>query len=174
VLVARSHAVSKLVLATDGSDVARGIPDVLEAWSVFKGLDAEAVSVAPPPDRGFELLAEVYTLGSYQLTEDRQEMTERYRRIAADMAERLATIGMHATSTVVVGDPAGEIIAAAKRSAADLIVIGSRGLRGLDRLFLGSVARNVILHAPCSALVIRPSPTEPESTPERVTAAAAV
>ena len=35
------------------------------------------------------------------------------------------------------------------------IVIGTRGHTGLARLFLGSVARNVLLHAPCSVLVVR-------------------
>ncbi|MEO6059363.1 MAG: universal stress protein [Candidatus Limnocylindria bacterium] len=39
----------------------------------------------------------------------------------------------------------------------DLIVTGSRGLGGLARILLGSVARNVAVHAPCSVLVVRGS-----------------
>jgi hypothetical protein len=38
---------------------------------------------------------------------------------------------------------------------AGIIVVGTRGQTGLRRLVLGSVARNVLLHAPCSVLVVR-------------------
>jgi nucleotide-binding universal stress UspA family protein len=33
--------------------------------------------------------------------------------------------------------------------------MGTRGHTGLARLFLGSVARNVLLHAHCSVLIVR-------------------
>jgi hypothetical protein len=36
-----------------------------------------------------------------------------------------------------------------------VIVVATRGQTGLHRLILGSVARNVLLHAPCSVLVVR-------------------
>jgi nucleotide-binding universal stress UspA family protein len=38
---------------------------------------------------------------------------------------------------------------------ADLIIAGSRALGALDRLLLGSVARNVLIHAHCSVLIVR-------------------
>ena len=41
------------------------------------------------------------------------------------------------------GEPAHQIIAAAEEWGADLIVVGSKGLTGLDRFLLGSVAGNV-------------------------------
>jgi nucleotide-binding universal stress UspA family protein len=53
------------------------------------------------------------------------------------------------------GDPANEILQAAAELKSDLIVTGSRGLGTLDRLVLGSVARNVLIHAPCSVLIVR-------------------
>jgi nucleotide-binding universal stress UspA family protein len=53
------------------------------------------------------------------------------------------------------GDPAAEIIAGAEASGADLIVLGSRGLTGLTRLLLGSVARNVLSGSTASVLVVR-------------------
>jgi hypothetical protein len=55
---------------------------------------------------------------------------------------------------VVAGDAAHEIIDAARRRGADLIVTGTRGLHGLERVILGSVARNVLFHAPCSVMVL--------------------
>jgi nucleotide-binding universal stress UspA family protein len=58
-------------------------------------------------------------------------------------------------TTVVFGDPGEEIVAAAERTHADLIVMGSRGLTGLPRIVLGSVAGHVLRHAPCPILVVK-------------------
>lgn len=40
----------------------------------------------------------------------------------------------------------------------DLLVVGSRGLDALDRFLLGSVSTQVVLHAPCSVLVVKEPP----------------
>jgi nucleotide-binding universal stress UspA family protein len=56
---------------------------------------------------------------------------------------------------IASGDPAEEIIRLANIHQADLIVIGSRGLTGLDRILQGSVSSQVVSDAPCSVLVIR-------------------
>ena len=157
VLVARGERVSRLLVATDGSDVARAIPDLLGTWGVFRGVAAEAFSVAPSPERTFELVADLYTLGNYDFAEDRQRLLDRHRQFAEHMAQRLAELGIPATSTVLAGDAAHEIIAAARRRGVDLIVTGTRGLHGVERVILGSVARNVLLHAPCSVLIVRNS-----------------
>lgn len=50
------------------------------------------------------------------------------------------------------GDPSLEILDAAKVFKADMIAIGSRGLRGLKGM-LGSVSRNILGHAECSVLI---------------------
>ena len=156
VLVARGEHVSRLLIATDGSDAARAIPGLLGAWGVFRGVAAEALSVAPLPERTAELLADVYTLGTYRFTDDdRQQLLDRHCRFAEQLAQELAEQQIPATSSVVAGDAAHEIIDAARRRGTDLIVTGTRGLHGLERVILGSVARNVLLHAPCSVLVLR-------------------
>ena len=51
--------------------------------------------------------------------------------------------------------PAEEIVRAAKDQRADLIVIGSRGLAGKTRSFLGSTASQVVTYSPCSVLVVK-------------------
>jgi nucleotide-binding universal stress UspA family protein len=52
-------------------------------------------------------------------------------------------------------DAASAIVEIAERDHFDLIAIGSRGLSGLQRLMLGSVAEQVCRTAPCPVLVIR-------------------
>jgi universal stress protein F len=55
---------------------------------------------------------------------------------------------------VVVGVPWQAICDAARRDEVDLIVIGSHGYSGFDRL-LGTTAAKVVNHAPCSVIVVR-------------------
>ena len=54
-----------------------------------------------------------------------------------------------------IGKPATKIVEAAKNWPADLIVIGSHGRGGVERLLLGSVAESVVRHASCPVLVVR-------------------
>lgn len=48
-----------------------------------------------------------------------------------------------------------EIVRYAEVDKTDLIVIGSKGMSGIERLLLGSVSSSVIAHAPCSVMVVR-------------------
>lgn len=59
---------------------------------------------------------------------------------------------------LVQGAPADVITAAAEKAGHDLIAVGAHGHRGVRRLLLGSVAENVIRHAPCSVLVVHADP----------------
>jgi len=53
------------------------------------------------------------------------------------------------------GDPAQEIIEYAAKAGMDLIVMGTHGRTGLDRLLMGSVAEKVMRDASCSVLVVK-------------------
>lgn len=64
--------------------------------------------------------------------------------------------GLGCETRVEVGaSPADNIVKYAEESQTDLIVMGHRGLTGLDRFLVGSVAGRVVAHAPCSVLVVR-------------------
>ena len=56
---------------------------------------------------------------------------------------------------VIFGDPAEEIIRLANIYHADLIVIGSRGLTGVQRVIEDSVSSLVVAEATCSVLVVK-------------------
>jgi nucleotide-binding universal stress UspA family protein len=75
-------------------------------------------------------------------------------RIVADFRSRLPA-GTSVLQFIRQGKPGQEIVRAAKDWPADLIVIGSHGRRGLSRAVLGSVAEEVMRHAPCPVLVVR-------------------
>jgi nucleotide-binding universal stress UspA family protein len=73
----------------------------------------------------------------------------------ADRAVALALArGIAAESRVLEGDPSEALVAAAVQEQADLIVLGSHGRRGMQRLLLGSVAETVVRTAPLPVLVV--------------------
>ena len=75
--------------------------------------------------------------------------------VQADALKTAEGKGVAATGEVVHSDsPASAILSAAKD--ADLVVVGARGHGGFSGLRLGSVATQVISHAPCPVLLVRP------------------
>lgn len=53
------------------------------------------------------------------------------------------------------GDPAKEIVRAAVEAGCGLIVMATHGRSGLQRLLMGSVAEEVLRHAPCPVLTVK-------------------
>ncbi len=68
----------------------------------------------------------------------------------------LKEAGIKAELLLHEGDPAEEIVRAAREEGFDLILIGHRGLSPVKAFLLGSVSNRVVTHAPCSVLVVRP------------------
>src|SRR5262249_7285324 len=75
------------------------------------------------------------------------------KRYLDEVAARLPE-GMVAATVVHVGTPWQGICATADDQKADLVVIGSHGDSGLDRL-IGTTAAKVVNHAKQSVLVVR-------------------
>jgi nucleotide-binding universal stress UspA family protein len=154
VLVARSAKLDRLILADDGSCEAMTARDLVGTWPLFAGLDARVVSIARIPEAmsvgpmRHEDASQAYAEGVDALRVMSQTVAS---RDAALLTER----GLQARAEVRCGDPAHEIVGAAIEDEADLIVLGSHGRTGLERLLIGSVARTVVTHAPCSVLVAR-------------------
>jgi nucleotide-binding universal stress UspA family protein len=53
------------------------------------------------------------------------------------------------------GDPATEIVGLARDTGSELIVMGTHGRTGMERMVVGSVAERVLRDAPCSVLVVK-------------------
>lgn len=102
---------------------------------------------------------DLYTLGDERLAKQRRGRAAKSGADADEMAHRLTEVGIAATQHLRTGDPAAEILAAGEDRNTDLSVTGSRGLGTLERLLLGSVARNVLVHARCSVLIVRSAAT---------------
>jgi nucleotide-binding universal stress UspA family protein len=76
------------------------------------------------------------------------------QKVLAGIRERLS-LPASVQEFLPTGDPATEIVTAAREWPADLIVLGSHGRKGVSRLLIGSVAEAVTRRAPCPVLVVR-------------------
>jgi len=73
--------------------------------------------------------------------------------------EEFVRAGKYIRAHLRVGSPDVEIAQLASDIRADLVVVGTHGHKGLDRLLLGSVAESLVRHAPCPVLTYRPKVT---------------
>jgi nucleotide-binding universal stress UspA family protein len=159
VLVARRPTAARIVLGWDGSTCAADAADVLTAWPGLRGAQVRVVSVADvevPWWAGWPSDATPSTMPLFLDAADASRAE--HDRLAREMAGRLREAGVPAEARRRDGDAATELLAEAHEWAADLVVVGTHGRTGLQRVLLGSVARNVLLHATCSVLVVRAKP----------------
>jgi len=63
--------------------------------------------------------------------------------------------GIKTEGVTIIGKPYDAIVEAAKQKHADLIVVGSHGRRGLERLLMGSVTERVVGHTEAGVLVVK-------------------
>lgn len=61
------------------------------------------------------------------------------------------------TGEVVIGDPADKILEYADGEDFDLLIVGTHGAKGLERVLMGSVANKVAQNAPCPILIVNPA-----------------
>jgi hypothetical protein len=124
-----------IVLATDGSSYS----ELAERETLDMGRSCRqilktlvAVSVAPSRDK---LTAAAANL----------------QRVIRSAKER----NLNIEALALVGNPVDEIIKTAKERDLDIIVMGTHGRTGIERVFLGSVAERVVGLAPCAVLIVK-------------------
>ena len=146
------HNTGPMLIAYDGSDSAQHAID--EAAMLAAGAKAVVVYVREP----LEAVA-AHLEGHPALEEIHAGTQDAAERLAAEGADRARRAGLDAEARVVnaVTSTADSILAAAEELDASVIVVGSRGRRGVKSLLLGSVSHHVLHHARRPALVI-PSP----------------
>lgn len=158
VLVVRDDRIDSIVFADDGSAGAERAARALQTWPFLHGLPIAVVAVAEtamPWSAG--MAAGLYDEVVASYARDVELAREAARGLAERSAARLRSAGMAAVPHLLEGDPADRIVEFAGTQPRPLVVVGTRGHGGLARLILGSVARNVLLHAPGSVLVVRES-----------------
>ena len=133
----------RILIAVDGSEVSQR---ALERVATFMREEAEValVTVARP----------IYRDPRYTGYADPTDEEEQ-RKVLFAARDLLERAGIAATGLAPVGDPADEILKAAKQVDAELIVMGARSLGTIERLVLGSVSTKVMHEASCDVLIVK-------------------
>ncbi len=145
------RTLGQVVLAVDASKHSRAACDFLCRYFLDESSRVSVLSVA---SHGLTDMAS-HVLPATEVQQLIQPQIDRAEELVSSYRERIMATGCSVTTQVEVGHPSESILSHAEKVHADLIVVGSRGLEGTERLLLGSVAENVLKYAPCSVLVVR-------------------
>jgi nucleotide-binding universal stress UspA family protein len=165
VLVARGDTIHRILFADDGSELAGRAGEAVRTWPILRRCPVRVISVSDVP-RGWQQVLLPFAADvqdAYEAAVHRSH--KEHMDLAAASVNRLHEAGIEADSAVPQGNPAHHIVEAAVNWGADLVVLGHRGRTG--RLSVGSVAHNVLLHAPCSVLVVRAASQPAEARSRR-------
>jgi len=135
-----------ILVPTDGSEPAGAAVEHAIDLASATGATLHALSVV---DSAAYASLDVSSQSVLDSLEDRAaEATE-------SIAETAADAGVDTVTEVSVGTPHEQITEYADAVGADLIVMGTHGRTGLDRVLLGSVTERVIRGGPCPVLTVR-------------------
>jgi nucleotide-binding universal stress UspA family protein len=146
---------STILVPTDGSDASELALD--RALDLARTVDAD-VHVLSVVETGDEPVG----LDEGQRDELRHRSEERSRQATDRAAERASELGMEATRTVGEGAPAETILEYGTEHDIDLLVMGTQGRAGPDRVRLGSTTERVIARATVPVLAVRPTESAPD------------
>lgn len=151
----------KILCPTDFSARARAAAHV--ATDLARATDGavELLHVSAPT-----LLMGDGTMVAESMTIEQQIREDNQARLVAE-CRKLAAVDVEVTSQVAVGDVRSAILARAKATGADMIVMGAHGGPALERLVLGSVAEQTVRHADCPILIVPPGAEDTLFRPER-------
>lgn len=144
----------RILFATDGSEPAKTTGGLLKALPLRDDTEVKIINIAGSvgPDIPGGMIAETdermkETLAKIQ-TGEAQRALEVVSEAERFLGNRFPNIG----KVIEKGDPAAGILGEAEKWKADVVAVGSRGLRGVKGM-IGSVSRRVLGHAGCAVLV---------------------
>ena len=138
----------KILVAHDFTKAKTGTTDVALDWAQKFSAEVKLLSVVDTKPAAPDASAE-FRRGSDALYDGvRQDARRQLQEIAGE--ERWGDLSLEIV--VTDGDPVEKILE--HSTGCDLVVVGRHGRASLERLFLGTVAEQVIRSAPCSVLVV--------------------
>jgi nucleotide-binding universal stress UspA family protein len=137
--------VERVLIPVDGSDASReALSFAIDEW----------------PDAAFVLLHVVDPVAKgFSRSFVPSQNEEKFREVMADAESLLDSYelpdGTAVDARVEVGRPAETIVEVAEDARTDLVVLGSHGRKGVQRLLLGSVSEAVARNAPVPVTIVR-------------------
>ncbi|MDJ0713032.1 MAG: universal stress protein [Prochloraceae cyanobacterium] len=134
-----------IVVALDNSDLSEQVIDSLINLRIEPETKIVLSHVLPSPEATRDLPPDRPHQSRDSLYQEIEQQLQAYQsQLPGSMLE------------ITEGDAASEIIRLSNIHQADLIVLGTRGLKGIKRIVEDSVSSQVVAEAPCSVLVVKP------------------
>ena len=154
---------SKILVPYDGSKYAeRALNKVVNLAKMMKGSEIIILNIMeeiPVPPALFT------TRVRHHKTGENTTLSMYFRDLQTDMRHKMMDTleelkqkykdSVRIRTAVLVGRPEPKIVEFANRHNVDLIVMGSRGLKGISRFVMGSVSRNVSERAKCTVMIVK-------------------
>ncbi|WP_298683450.1 universal stress protein [uncultured Methanomethylovorans sp.] len=153
----QSEMYKKIVIATDGSENAKKAASSAIEMAKMTGAKLFALNVLPyiPHFSYFGVPMDppkAVSLEEKEFQERLEEDGQRNLDVVKDMAEKA---GVEVETVMVKGHPGSEIISFSEKNDIDLIVMGTLGRSGIDRIIMGSVAVDVVRHAKTRVMIVK-------------------
>ncbi len=147
----------KILVCTDGSE--QSLKAVNQASKIAEGCGEVAVTLIYVYERKASLTygSEVYLTGEVleRLKEAERENKAEYKEILEENAKVFKDKNMKVTTALKEGHPAETIAEFVAEENFELVVIGSRGMSGVKKMFLGSVSNAVLQEVKANVLVVK-------------------
>lgn len=128
------------------------------------------------PEGASSVVDTLFVLTDEERESSTQFTPEQIERLAneelARFVERLRSANRHPIRhrQVRVGEIRAEVLREIEQTPTDLVLLGTHGRSGFERLLLGSVASDLATHAPCDVLIVPPDEATDEALPSAVAA----
>ena len=145
----RDKVLRKILIATDGSETAEKAANFGIQIVRLSGAKVYAVYVIDTTPYYSIPLDQIWSKEVYE------QLEQMGNEITSNVEKTAKAAGLEAESIVLKGDPAARIVNFAEEQSVDMIVVGSHGIGGFERLVIGSVSEKVVRHAKIPVLVFR-------------------
>ncbi|GAB3767157.1 universal stress protein [Ramlibacter monticola] len=144
----------RILVPTDGSALSKkAIKSAVELAAAL-GAEVVALNVVPRYPRSY--FEGGVSVSVADVARIEKQWAEQGQAVADEVGKAAAKAGVQSRATTVRSDLVAEaILAAARKSRCDLIVMASHGRRGIKRLLLGSETQHVLTHGNIPVLVLR-------------------
>ena len=141
----------KILIGVDESECSKAAVETVKSLKWPDGTSCMVLSAVESPVIALSLVDLGGGLAWMQNVEE--VMVRQAEERVSRLRKELEDAGLHSEGRVERGDARRVLVEAGH--AFDLLVVGSHGRTGLDKLLMGSVASHVVGHAPCSVLVVK-------------------
>ncbi|CEG13518.1 conserved hypothetical protein [groundwater metagenome] len=151
----------KILFATDGSECAKMAEKYAIELAKDENGEITAITVGDISYAAVPIGIDGTTMLQVTLADAIENETKNAEKRLNEFKQTAEKENIKVNTIVKIGKPDTEIIEESEKDY-DVIIIGSKGLRGMERFFLGSVAERVVRYSKIPVLVVKNKKGEDE------------